>query len=176
VFTCRPVPAAGPAGRVCAVYSGPAFVYWPIALVLAYVAIAAFSLHRARLRGIGTRVLPYVVVGVVIAIVATVVSLWVARNPTPTVNTPILLFRRIGSAAAIGLGLLVLAWIERSAALLGVTAAYLVILLVPVNFGWVSHRPSPWAFLPHLVISGGVLLLAGIGFAMAQRIPRPPVA
>jgi hypothetical protein len=56
VLTCRPVSAAGPGARVCAVYTGPAFVYWPVALVLAYVAIAAFSLHRARARGVGTRV------------------------------------------------------------------------------------------------------------------------
>jgi hypothetical protein len=176
VLTCRAVPAAGPAGRVCTVYSSPAFVYWPVALVLAYVAIAAFSLHRARARGVGTRVLPYIVVGVVIAIVLTAASLWVAHHPSPTIFKPTSVYRLIAPAAAIGLALLVLAWVERSVALFVVTVGYLVIVLVPVNFGWVLRRPSPWYFLPHLVIYGSVLLLAGIGFALAERTPRPPPA
>jgi hypothetical protein len=168
VLTCQAVPN----GRICSVYSSPAFVYWPVALVLAYVAIAAFSLHRARARGVGTRVGPYVVVGIVIAVVVTVAALWAAHHPTA--GGPRSLYRLIGPAAAIGLALLVLAWVERSVALFIVTVGYLVIVLVPVNFGWVLRRPSPWYFLPHLVIYGSVLLLAGIGFALAQRTPPPP--
>ena len=144
VLTCEAVPG----GRICSVYSSPAIVYWPVALVLAYVAIAAFSLRRARARGVGTRVLPYVVVGIVLAVVVT--------------------------ASAIGLALLVLAWVERSLALFAVTVGYLVIVLVPVNFGWVMRFPSQWFFLPHLVIYGSVLLLAGIGFALSESVPRPP--
>jgi hypothetical protein len=70
---------------------------------------------------------------------------------------------------AIGLALLVLAWAERNVALLAVTVGYLVIVLVPIDFGWVIARPSPWVALPHLVIDGCFLLLAGLGFAVAQR-------
>ena len=167
VLTCRAAPvAAGPTGRICTAYSSPSFVYWPVALVLAYVAIAAFALHRARTRGVGTRVLPYVVVGIVIAVVVTGAALWAAHHPG--VGAPSSLYRLIGPAAAIGLALLVLAWVERSVALFAVTVGYLAIVLIPINFGWVTHHPSPWFFLPRLLIDGTVLLLAGLGFALAQ--------
>jgi hypothetical protein len=175
VLTCDAVPG----GRICSVYSSPAFVYWPIALVLAYVAIAAFSLHRARARGVGTRVLPYVVVGIVVAVLVTGAALWAAHHPTigalgPWHTWSRSLHQLVGPAAAIGLALVVLAWVERSLALFVVTVSYLVIVLVPVNFGWVMRFPSPWFFLPHLVIYGSVLLLAGIGFALADSVRRPP--
>src|SRR6266581_1171993 len=78
-LTCKAVP---PAGKVCTVYSTAAFVYWPIALVLAYVAIAAFYIHRSRARGVGTRVRPYVIAGIIVAALATGVALWWVRNPT----------------------------------------------------------------------------------------------
>ena len=176
--TCRAVPAAGPAGRVCAVYSTEGFVYWPIALLLAYVAIAAFYLHRSRARGVGTRVRPYVIAGITIAVLVTAASLWAAHHPPVDSRDFLglrvgaqgfdLVNRLAGPACAIGLALLVLAWAERNRALLAVTVGYLVIVLVPIDFGWVIAHPSPWFFLPHLIIDGGVLLLGGIGFALAQ--------
>ena len=66
-------------------------------------------------------------------------------------------------------------WPGRSAtlALLVFTLGYLVIVLVPITFGWVIPL-SPWSFLPRLVIGGSVLLLGGIGFALAQRPSRLP--
>jgi uncharacterized membrane protein SirB2 len=51
-------------------------VCWPIALVLAYVAIAALYIHRARRRGIETRVRPYAVAGIIIAMALTGAALW----------------------------------------------------------------------------------------------------
>lgn len=177
--TCRAVPAAGPLGRVCTVYSTAAFVYWPIALVLAYAAIATFYLHRSRASGIGTRVRPYVTAGIVIAVVVTCASVWAAHNPVIDQRDilglrvqPVTFYRFDGPASAIGLGLLVLAVAERSRALLAVTLGYLAVALIPIDFDWVVHRPSPWFFLPRLVIGGSVLLLAGIGFALAQRPAR----
>lgn len=183
VHTCRAVP---PAGRVCSVYSTTGFVYWPIALVLAYVAVAAFYLHRARARGIGTRVEPYVVAGIVIALLLTSASVWAAHHP-PAHSRDILgfhvpaqsadlFYRVIGPACAIGLALLVLSWVERNLALLAITVVYLVIALVPIDFGWTIAHPSRWVFLPHLVINAGVLLIAGIGFALAQRAARAHAA
>jgi len=84
------------------------------------------------------------------------------------------LFLRLASpSGAIGLALLVLAWAERNRALLVFTLGYLVIVLVPITFGWVMPL-SPWSFLPRLVIQGSVLLLGGIGFALAQRPARLP--
>src|SRR5215467_2643684 len=57
--------------RVCTVYSDAEFVYWPIALMLAYVAIAAFYLRRSQARGIGTRVRPYAIAGIAVAVALT---------------------------------------------------------------------------------------------------------
>jgi hypothetical protein len=49
----------------------------------------------------------------------------------------------------------------------------LVVVLVPVNFGWGVHWGSRWQSAPMLVITGVVLLLGGAGFALAQRLRRP---
>jgi hypothetical protein len=178
-LTCKAVP---PAGRVCSVYSTAAFVYWPIALVLAYAAIAAFYIHRSRARGVGTRVRPYVTAGIIIALVVTCASLWAAHHPPAGgydilwlhgPQSPGLFFRLASPSGAIGLALLVLAWAERNPALLVFTLGYLVIVLVPITFGWVIPL-SLWSFLPRLAIQGSVLLLGGIGFALAQRPTRLP--
>jgi hypothetical protein len=169
---CRAVPG----GRICKVYSTAEFVYWPIALVLAYAAIAAFYIRRSRARGVGTRVRPYAIAGIIIAVALTGVALWELHNP-PVDQNPMglngLPYRLASPGAAIGLALLVLAWAERNRALLLLTLAYLAVVLVPVTVGWV-HAPSPWFFLPPLVIDGSVLLLGGIGFALAQRPLRSP--
>ena len=175
---------AGPGlvGKVCSVYSVAGFVYWPIALVLAYAAIAAFYLHQSRARGVGSRVRPYVIVGVIIAVLLTGAALWAAKHPPAGVQDVLGwhmagdgLYARLASpATAIGLALLVLAWAERHPALLGFTLGYLVIVLVPVDFGWVMAHPWPWFFLPHLVIDGSVLLLGAFGFGLAQRPARQP--
>jgi hypothetical protein len=47
-------------------------------------------------------------------------------------------------------------------------------VLAPVSFGWVMGPLSHWSFVPRLVIDGSVLLLGGIGFALAQRPLRSP--
>lgn len=170
--------AAVPGGRICTVYSTASFVYWPIALVLTYVAIAAFYIRRSRARGVGTRVRPYVIAGIIVAALATGVSLWWVHNPPTSQYGQLLgmgvLGRLISPGAAIGVALLVLAWAERNRALLLLTLGYLAVVLVPIRFGWVLD--SPWYFLPSLVIDGSVLLLGGIGFALAQRPSRLPAA
>jgi hypothetical protein len=154
--------------RVCTVYSDAEFVYWPIALVLAYVAIAAFYIRRSRARGVGTRVWPYAIAGIIIAVVLTGVALWELRNP-PVDPTGLngLAYRLASPGAAIGLALLVLAWVERNRALLLLTLAYLAAVLMPITFGWVQPNPA-WYVYP-AVFQGSVLLVGGIGFALAQR-------
>ena len=174
---CRTVPGGG----VCRVYSDTEFVYWPIAFVLAYSAIAAFYIRRSRARGLETRVRPYAIAGIIVAVVLTAVALWEFHNPPVNqnllgLNLTGLPDRMASPAAAIGLALLVLAWAERNRALLLLTIAYLVAVLVPVTFGGVAnaaqHNP-PWFSLP-LAFQGSVLLLGGIGFALAQRPLRSP--
>jgi hypothetical protein len=161
-------------GRICRVYSDADFVYWPIALVLAYVVIAAFYIRRSRARGVGTRVRPYAIAGIIVAVVLTGVALWELHNP-PAYQSPLgqtgLPIRLASPGAAIGLALLVLAWAERSRALLLLTLAYLAVVLVPITFGPAHYNP-PWYSYP-VVTQGSVLLLGGIGFALAQRPWRP---
>jgi hypothetical protein len=181
VRTCESNHPAG--SYVCSLYPSWLFVYWPIALTLAYVAIAGTAIRRSLQRGVGTRIQPYVIAGVVLALALTAITLWIAHNPTA--HQEFLGGRRVGSTqlstyllrlvspqAAIGLALLVLARIERNWPLLAVAVGYLVIIAGAVNFGWVI-RSSHWVFLPHLVITGGVLVVAGIYFLFAERRATP---
>ena len=174
-----PCVATAPGARVCTGYSSAEFVYWPIALVLAYVAIAAFYIRRSRARGIETRVRPYAIAGIIIAVALTGAALWAAHLPPSASGQDLMglsefAHRLVTPEAAIGLALLVLAWAERNRTLLFLTVAYLAVVLVPVDFGWVLN--SAWHFLPPLTIDGSVLLLGGIGFALAQRPSRLPAA
>jgi hypothetical protein len=161
--------------RICTVYSDAEFVYWPIALVLAYVAIAAFYIRRSRARGVGIRVRPYAIAGIIVAVALTGAALWELPNP-PVAQNPMglsgLAFRLASPGTAIGLALLVLAWAERNRALLLLTLAYLAVVLVPITFGGVQFDP-PWYSLP-VISQGSVLLVGGIGFALAQRPLRSP--
>lgn len=188
--SCRNVPTPAGPGRVCSVTSTWLLAYWIIALVLAYAAIAWFYVRRARRRGVGTPVRPYALAGIGIAALVTAVGLWIAYDPPGILSTfatlhlnpgsrgPILLLRLVGTpVSAVGLALLVLSRVERNPALLLFTVVYLTIVLARVTFGWSTTPPapelgiigSPWFFLPNLVIPGGLLLLGGLGFALAQR-------
>ena len=103
------------------------------------------------------------------------VALWELHNPPVDQNLlglGGLPYRLARPGAAIGLALLVLAWAERNRALLLLTLAYLAVVLVPITFGRVPFDP-PWYSLP-AVSQGSVLLLGGIGFALAQRPLRSP--
>jgi hypothetical protein len=174
---CRAVPDAGPRAQVCLAHNSATFIYWPIALVLAYVAIAAFYMRQSRTRGVGTRVRPYVIAGIVLAVAVTAASVWAAHRPPLVGQYDILgwhvqgpdVHRLIAPACAIGLALLVLAAVERNLVLLVVAVSYLIIALVPIDFGWTVTAPSRWGFVPHLIVPGSVLLAAAIGFAAAQR-------
>lgn len=177
-LTCR---SPNSSSYVCSVSSTAGFVYWPIALVLCYAAIAAFYMTRARERGVGTPIKTYVVTGIVLAVLLTAASVWTAHNPrSPRAEffgIPIgpgngfggVVYRLDSPACAIGLALLVLSRLERNWVLLGFTIGYLAIVLLAVNFGWVLRHPSPWSPLPHLVIAGALLLLGAAFFAVTER-------
>jgi hypothetical protein len=62
--------------------------------------------------------------------------------------------------------MVVLTRVERGYALLAVAVVYLVIVLVPLHFGWTIGRHVT---VVHRAIQGAVLLLAGAGFAVARR-------
>ncbi len=163
-------------GYVCTVQATLALWYWPVALVVGYAGISWFYLRRTRQRGVGNRVQPYVAFGVLLALVATAWALWADAHPAFLVETlhlglsrpTVVLYRIASPAAAIGLALLVLARIERSWPLLGLTVVYSIVAVASVGVGRFTH-PSVWAFLPHLLLDGGVLLVGGIVLALAQR-------
>src|SRR5262249_13019944 len=150
--TCRPVLVAGRTDRSCL---GGAGVYWPIALVLAYTAIAVFYIRRSRARGVGTRVRPYATAGIIVAGLGAApsgsvppVRAWPLHSPPPraTGAGPL-----AGPGATIGRPLLVLAGPERTRAPLALTVGYLAIALIPASLGWGIRLSPPWGFLPYLI-------------------------
>jgi hypothetical protein len=174
-LTCR----TGQGGsRVCLVYSGVGLVYWPVALVIAYALIATFYVRRARARGVGSRVTRYVAAGVILALLMGFAAVWMAMHPPigdDVLGLPLrghlAAFAGLaGPATAIGLALLFLAGVERSWGLVVLTVAYLAVALSPaVILHPISGHPSVWAFLPRLLLEGGLLLLGAIVFALVQR-------
>jgi hypothetical protein len=160
-------------GACVQVTSWPSGVYWILAFVAAYAAIAAFYMFRARSRGVGSRVLPYVGSGIAVGLVFGVVSALAQQldlygyspgGPVAVGMVPLV---------AIALALFVLARMERSWAVLAFAVGYLVVALLAngggVGRGSGSGLPATWGFLPNLLIAGGVLLLGGAGFALAER-------
>lgn len=170
---CSTTPGpAGQVGRVCAVYTLGAVVYWSVAMVLAYTAIAAFYVHQSRRRGVGTRIRPYVLVGVIIFSLVMAASLWSVFHPAMD-GTPLaqVVHQLRGTpAAAIGLALLVLAWVEGNWALTWFSLGYLVVVLIPAAYfpGQDSHHLTPGGFIPRQLIIAGVLLLGSLAFALIR--------
>ncbi|GAA1182225.1 hypothetical protein GCM10009664_55500 [Kitasatospora gansuensis] len=148
-----------------------AFWYYPMALVLAYVAITWFYLRRSNRLGLGTRVGPYVALGIALALPISANEMWRSMGsgfyPDFQEPTPLSLFfdHVLSPAGTIGLALLLLARIERSWPLLGITCAYLAVMLSPSDL----PRTSAWGF-PGILFEGGVLLLGGVGLALLQRV------
>ncbi|MFJ9518038.1 hypothetical protein ACIRPK_07180 [Kitasatospora sp. NPDC101801] len=164
-FGAAPVVRFGQGGNV-----GFAVWYFPVALVLAYVAITGFYLRRSERLGLGTRVGPYVALGVAIGLPVTANEVWktMGSGYYPDFHEPSLLsvlFHTVVSpAGTVGLALLVLARIERSWALLAVTCGYLALMVDVDNL----PDTSPWGGWD-LLLQGGVLLVGGIGLALQQR-------
>jgi hypothetical protein len=153
--------------RACTAYPSALLVYWPTALILAYAVIAAFYIRRSQARGVGTRVRPYVVAGAILAVVMTGSLVWALYHPLAFTGVGPGLLPGLGSySLVIGLALLVLAWAERNGLLLALALGYTVVVLVAVTT--VGHHRS-LGFPVQLTIAGGVLLLGGIGFLLAQR-------
>ncbi|MER5669504.1 hypothetical protein [Streptomyces mirabilis] len=183
-----PCPATAPAAgtgctQVTQVTQGSP-VYWPIGLALAYAATAFFYIRRSRNRGVGTPVRPYILTGIALVGLVTATEIWSIRQGMPQPGAPIdfwglhldpasgvtaFLHRLTGNATAVGLPLLVLAWVERSRTLLLLTVVYLAIELVPLTTGWAGIPfTSPWSAVPRYGVPGVLLLLGALGFALAE--------
>lgn len=166
--------------HVCLPYSPVVLWYWPVALVAAYAVIGAAFVRRARARGVGTRVAPYVVGGIVLALAAAGVSVWDAAHPLSwahvagtfvPVGSPWVpqLNRLVGPTGVIGLGLLVLARVERSRTLVLFALVYLYTVMASVPTGQRAAALSQWVFLPGLLVPGLVLLVGSGLFAVLER-------
>ncbi|MEU8075090.1 hypothetical protein AB0B31_06530 [Catellatospora citrea] len=164
---------------VCAAPNPAELGYWTVALVLAYAVIAGFYVRQSRRRGVGTPVLPYVVVGVALAVLMAAVSIWLTFHPLlPVPADPFAVEPadiEVGPAAwlvnglaspmaVIALALLVLAWVERHWALLAYSIVFLATVMV--IGGQVIHTTSRWFFLPHLLVPAAMLLLGAAAFAV----------
>jgi hypothetical protein len=161
--------AATASVRVCTAYPPALLVYWPTALVLAYVVIAAFYIRRSQARGVGTRVRPYVAAGIILALAMTGSLLWTLYHPLAFTLDGLGLFSALHSYPfVIGLALVVLSEAERNEPLLALALGYLGVILVTATAG--SLIGHGWLGFPvQLVVPGSMLLLGGIGFLLAQR-------
>ncbi|AEV85673.1 hypothetical protein ACWT_4651 [Actinoplanes sp. SE50] len=168
-------------GQACRFERRGMLLYWPPALLLAYAAIAVSYVRAARERGLGARVMPYVVTGV--ALVVAFLTSWVLfrvylnGHPLPDPPHPMpwaLLFldRLISPWGTIGIALLVLARLERNLPLLGFTLVYLAVTLIPIDFGWHMNSDTRTVWIPQQVIDGMLLLLGSAGFAWVARRQR----
>ena len=164
-------------GSVCEFSRQGVLYYWPPALLLAYAAIAVCYVRVVRARGLVARVLPYALTGVALAVLFT--AAWVAArlyfptHPHRFGYWMLVLDRLIAPWGTIGVALLVLARLERNLGLLLFTLGYLAVALVPIDFGWHwQGQGVRTAFLPQQFVDGAVLLLGGIGFALAGRRRR----
>lgn len=172
-----PGPGAG-AVRCFVAFGWPAFIYWVAALAAAYVVIAGFYVLRARRRGVGARIRPYVIAG--LAGVLLVAVLWLAQRYLASQSRfpSALVVHGLNPLLAIGLALFALARAERSRALLVFAAANLAAVLAnsyDIDGLLRDHGLAvslPWTFVPRLWAAAAVLLLAGAAFAIAGRQRR----
>ncbi|MFE8950517.1 hypothetical protein [Streptomyces sp. NPDC007856] len=192
-FTFKVETVACPAGEAatgsgCTLVTQGSAVYWPLGLALAYAATAFFYIRRSHNRGVGTRVRPYVLTGIVLVALASATAVWSLRHGVPQLGERLdfwglhldptsgvtrFLERLAGNAMAVGLPLLVLAWVERSRALLLLAVVYLAIELVPLTTGWAGIPfTSPRSALPTFGVPGVLLLLGALGFGLAELSGR----
>ncbi|MGW5777541.1 hypothetical protein [Streptomyces sp. NPDC003863] len=173
-----------PTGGSCTLVTQGSPVYWPVGLALAYAATAFFYVRRSRSRGVGTPVRPYVLTGIALVAMSSATAFWSLRHGIPQPGEQVDLWglrldpgsgmtmfleRLAGNAIAVGLPLLVLAWVERSLALLLLAAGYLAVELVPLSTGWAGiSATSAWSSLPHFAVPGVLLLLGALGFGLAE--------
>jgi hypothetical protein len=160
----------------CSRYPTLALWYWPVALVVAYGVIGAIFVRQARSRGVGARVRPYVIGGIVLVAAAMLLTVWGIQHPLswsafetaiapPGSLVHAWLHRLVSPLGVIGLGLLVLARVERSRAVVAFSVVYLVAVVASTPTGLYAGR----FFLPGILVPGLVLLAGSALFAFLER-------
>jgi hypothetical protein len=158
-------------------------LYWVLAVPLGYVATVFYYRHRARRTGVAGRVWPAVVVGLALSVL--MVGSFESRgwlhlpgHPTWGLPVPILLLqgRGLDPLLVIGIGVGILARLERSRALAVFAGMFFALALLAnlydlqnqvYRLGW--HLPAGAGYLPNVVLPGLFLLVGGIGFWWADR-------
>ena len=154
-------------------------IYWPIALFAAYGAVLVFYRLRARKVGVGGRIWPYVAAGLGVAAVFLLTGPEVPRAVSLARIVPMgVLIRGFVPLFLIGLGLVVLAWTERSAVLTCIVVLYLAAAMVAnlynvenvfFRLGWFGLGSFDYANLPNLLLPAVVLLVGGAVSAIRAR-------
>lgn len=158
-------------------------LYWVLAVPLGFVATLFYYRHRTRRTGVAGRVWPVLVVGVamLLLMVGSFESrgwLHLSGHPIWGLPVPSLLFqgRGLEPLLVIGIGVGVLARLERSLALAEFAGMFFALALL-VNLydlqnqvyrlGW--DLPAGAGYLPNVVLPGLFLLIGGVGFWRADR-------
>ncbi|MFC1413984.1 hypothetical protein ACEZCY_32960 [Streptacidiphilus sp. N1-12] len=169
----------GPLGAQAGLGSTAATVYWLTAVVLGYAATLAFYRWRGTRTGVAGRALPYVLAGVAFLGLAVLASpaVWAGVGPLHGGLPGDLTTRGLLPLLVLALGLLVLAYSERSAALAGFAALFLAVALVSNLYDVENRTPSigwtpseAWSLLPNLWLAGLTLMLGGLGFGLAAAL------
>jgi hypothetical protein len=146
-------------------------IYWLIALPLAYVIVAVWAHRRALRRGVATSMLAYAVAGVglvaLLVLAGVLNGTWYRAGQLTSIGS-----RGLAPLFVIALGLLVLAYRERSRAMWAFSVAFLgyVIVMNLYDIDNLTARlgltvgPEVGVFL-----SGVFTLLAGVVFAVRQQ-------
>ena len=155
-------------------------LYWLFALIAGYAAVLLFYRLRARRAGVAGRVWPALAVGAGALVLLLLTGSWVPAAVSPDRVLPLDFFvRGLVPLVVIGIGVLALAWSERSAGLLAFGLCFLAVTAVANLYdlenlvhrmGWdLSYR---YDFLPDLLLPAAVLLLGGVGFLLRARLRR----
>jgi hypothetical protein len=146
-------------------------IYWLIVLPLAYAIVAAWAHRRALRRGIATSMLAYAVAGVVLVALLVLAGIlngtWYRAGQLTSIGS-----RGLAPLFIVALGLLVLAYRERSRAMWAFSVAFLgyVILINLYDIDNLTARLGLTVGPEVGVFLGGVFtLLAGVVFAVRQQ-------
>jgi hypothetical protein len=141
-------------------------LFWLVALPVGYGLTVLYYHHRAHRRGVAGSVRPYVLTGIGLLAFLVVASAVGRLQPGD------LFIRGLTPLLTIALGLLVLAWAERSSPLAIFAIAFLALtLLVDLyDIENLFYRLGVSVPLPaiSLIVPGSILVLAGAGFWVAS--------
>ena len=148
-----------------------ATLYWTVAIVVGFAVVVAYYRQRARSVGVQSRVWPAVAVGVGF------LALVILANAGAKAAIPDFWIRGTGALLIIGLGISVLAVLERSRPFAVFAAGFFGLSLLSclyddVNIlqrlGLAGPFQTSASALPNLLLPGVYLLLGGFGFLLGR--------